>query len=427
MVKAKYHANVRPRIITKTEHGIEGDLISTNALEVIDCLKNAGFSAELVGGCVRDLLIDRQPKDFDVATNARPEQVRPLFRRCEVFGRRFQLAQVRMKGEVIQVATYRKTPKANTRRRRSSIVSAQGKILKDNQFGNIREDAFRRDLTINALYMDPSDMHIVDYTGGYDDARNKLVRIIGNPPERYREDPVRMLRAIRFASLPTFRFEQATAQAIAPHSHLLTEVSNYRLFDELVKMLFNGRAETEIELLIQHGVFSILFPSFGWMHVGREDHDQVVDWLRLMFRETDQRVQRREHTSVPFTFAAMLWPNFKTSMLKRAKRKRLSAHRLARGMLNQQKNRTFLTANIVHRIEEVWLLQHQLETEVNRDPSRLTALDNFRAAIRLLELRSKFGEVEVAVCQRWVAFRDQMEQQSTLRRNRHRRPTRCQR
>ena len=415
-------ADSTPRIIFSSEHGIDRSLISPKAIEVVDSLKSAGYSSELVGGCVRDLLLGRKPKDFDVTTNARPEEVRTLFRRCEVFGRRFQIAQVRIKNEVIQVATYRRFPTKKSRRRGSKFVSLNGKIIKDNLFGNIQQDAFRRDLTINSLYLHPSDMQIVDYTGGYEDARNGIVRIIGSPAERFREDPVRILRAIRFASLPAFSFDGATEKELSVYAHLLSGISNYRLSDELNKLLFNGRARTTLELLHQHEILRILIPPYKWLKAGMNNNHGVIDWMRLVLDATDERIQSGEHTSLAFTIAAILWPKFNNSLKKRSRRRRNYPFHVARDILHQQNIRTYIAGNVAQRIEAIWRFQKILETEDTTKSTRLAHSENFRPALRLFELRSKVGEVERRKCRAWVKLRDQLvdEPQPRMRRYRNR-------
>ncbi len=418
------HTDANSRIIPQSVHGIDRSAVSANAIAVVDRLKSAGFTAEVVGGSVRDLLAGRRPKDFDVATSARPEQVRTLFRRCEVFGRRFQIAEVRVKRECIQVATYRRAPNHSRRFRRSKNISANGKILKDNLFGNIKEDAFRRDLTINSLYLHPSDMRVIDYTGGYEDARNGIVRVIGSPAERFREDPVRMLRAVRFASLPDFEFDAATEREIAPNARFLADVSKFRLIDELSKILFNGRAQASFEHLHRLEIFQILFPPYHWLHSGLPDNHGLVDWMRLLLAETDERIQSDHHTSVAFTFAAILWPKFNDAISKRSKRRRPAYFRIAQGILSQQSERTFLSGIIRHRVEDIWLLQRQLESGISKSNASLATHRSFRSAVRLLELRSTFGEVEESSCRAWVELRDRQEGQSQPRRTRRRRRAR---
>lgn len=408
----------KPRIISRSEHGIDASRVSSNAIEVIERIKEAGYSSELVGGCVRDLLLGNQPKDFDVSTNARPEQVQPLFRYCEVFGRRFKIAQVRVNGERIQVATYRKAPAHHSRSRRSHNISAEGKILKDNKFGDIRQDAFRRDLTINALYLHPSDMRIIDYTGGFADAMDGVVRVIGDPARRYREDPVRMLRAIRFATLPGFKFDAPSEQSIARHARLLADVSNFRLIDELAKLLFNGYALANFELLYRYDVFRHLFPPYHWLNSGVQADHGVLDWLRLATGATDQRILHDEHTSVAFTFAAILWPKFKDAVEKRAKRSRPAMRRISRGILRQQIERTFLAGNVARRVENIWHLQHPLESGAGRSSDPVISDSCFRAALRLLELRAEHGEIDETICNRWIEIREQQVQSRPVKRRR---------
>lgn len=395
-----------PRIISSAEHGIDSKKISPGAFEVVDRLKSAGFSCELVGGCVRDLLLDRQPKDFDVATSARPDQVRSLFQNCDVFGRRFQIAAVYSRGENIEVATYRRMPVYHNGRGRARNISAKGKILKDNRFGQIKDDAFRRDLTINSLYLHPSNMQVVDYTGGYDDAMQRIVRTIGNPTQRFREDPVRILRAIRFVTLPGFDFDLETGQALSTNASLLSDVSNYRLTDELNKMLFNGRAQAILEYLHEHDVFRYLFPPYGWLRSGSSDHHGVMDWIRTTLSETDDRIHRSEHTSVAFTYAAILWPQFNHAISKRSRRRQPNFRRIAHGILDRQTARTFLTRHMVKRVEEVWSFQKHLEAGLAVVGTRVAGHPVFRSAVRLFELRAKFGEVDEQVCKDWVKLRE---------------------
>ncbi len=424
MAPPNSHNNMSPRVISGSEHGIDRSKISPGAVEVVERLKADGYSSELVGGCVRDLLLERQPKDFDVATDARPEQVRRLFRNCDVFGRRFQIAAVYLRGEVIEVATYRRKPAQPKRRGRSRNVSAKGKILKDNQFGQIKEDAFRRDFTINSLYLDPATMEVVDYTGGYDDAMQRIVRTIGNPTQRFREDPVRILRAIRFVTLPDFDFDVETEKALSQCASLLSDVSNYRLADELSKMLFNGRAQAILDNLHEHEILRHLFPPYGWIHSRLPDNHRVIEWIRMTLIETDDRIQRGEHISQAYTYAAILWPKFNHIISKRSRRQHSGYGHVAKGILDQQKERTFITRHMRQRIEDIWLFQRQLEIETIKGGIRFAKHKTFRSAVRLFELRAKFGEVDEQICKDWVELRDQQASQQPRVRRRYRRQAR---
>ncbi len=408
-----------PRVIANSEHGISRSRLSSGAVNVTRILKSAGFSAELVGGCIRDLLLGKNPKDFDVATSATPEQIQRLFRRCRVFGRRFRLAEVRIGAELIQIATYRSAPGSSSRFSRVRNISATGKILKDNNFGNIEKDAFRRDLTINALYLHPSDMKIFDYTDGFRDMQEGVIRVIGNAEHRYREDPVRMLRAIRFAASLEFKLDANTVQPVAELAVLLRDVSHSRLGDEFIKLFFNGHAYPTFQLLNEHAVFPILFPAYSDSR-GIGVDDRAVHWLNLLFQDADQRVQRAEPLSMAYTMAAILWMPYLRAILERRRRSGNKNHRIlpiAENMLTQQNQRIFISRMHGYRIQDIWQLQKRLE---NESPGRSKVVHDrsFRAALRLFELRANFGEVDAALCGKWVDLRTEMMERSQRRKDR---------
>ncbi|HEB98384.1 MAG TPA: polynucleotide adenylyltransferase PcnB, partial [Thiotrichales bacterium] len=248
----------QPVIIPRAEHGISRSNISPNALKVLYRLRSAGYRACLVGGGVRDLLLGREPKDFDVATDARPEEVRKLFRNCRLVGRRFRLAHVVFGREVIEVATFR--GRHDAAEEGETATSEEGRILRDNVYGTIEEDAWRRDFTVNALYYDIEDFSVRDYVGGMEDLRAGVLRLIGDPEARYREDPVRMLRAVRFAVKLGFRIEPATEAPIESLAHLLFEIPPARLFEEVLKLFQGGMALETFEMLRHYDLFGKLFP-----------------------------------------------------------------------------------------------------------------------------------------------------------------------
>ncbi|MCH1488168.1 MAG: polynucleotide adenylyltransferase PcnB, partial [Pseudomonadales bacterium] len=251
-----------PLVLERAEHCISRKQISKNALTVLYDLNKAGYEAYLVGGCIRDLLLSGKPKDFDVATNATPEQVNALFRRARIVGRRFKIVHVRFGREVIEVTTFRaahQEPQAGTDPRGEQ--NSQGMLLRDNVYGSLREDALRRDFTINALYYSVDGFRVFDYTAGLADLDKKLLRMIGDPAQRYREDPVRMLRVIRFAAKLGFTIEKATAAPIADMSHHLEQVAPARLFDEISKLFLGGQAYKIFQLMLKYDLFSPLFPG----------------------------------------------------------------------------------------------------------------------------------------------------------------------
>lgn len=254
-----------PRIIPRGEHGLSRSNISEAALKVLYRLHKAGYEAYLVGGGVRDMLLGREPKDFDISTNATPEEVKALFRNCILIGRRFRLAHVRYGSEVIEVATFRAHHEAGEE---GEGVMENGRILRDNVYGTLEDDAWRRDFTVNALYYNIADFSVVDHTGGMDDIKAGRLRMIGDPQARYREDPVRMLRAVRFAGKLGFRIDEASEQAIMELGGLLEDVPAARLFDEALKMFMSGYAVETYELLRHYRLFGHLFPDkIGRAHV----------------------------------------------------------------------------------------------------------------------------------------------------------------
>ena len=411
-----------PRIIRQSEHGIDLEQLSPHAVEVARTLNDAGFTGELVGGCVRDLLLGKRPKDFDVATDATPEQVKSLFRRSVIIGRRFRLVEVRINREVVQVATYRAVPGTSSRYGNSRNFSSSGKILKDNNYGDIEQDAFRRDLTINSLYLNPFRMTICDYTGGFKDLQNGIIRVIGNPLNRYQEDPVRMLRTIRFAATLDFQIDPNSAEPIPSLSRLLSDVSNSRLADEMKKLFYDGNASLTFGLLNEHGVFTELFPCFSKFHGYNMDQD-TLQWLAMLFQEMDDRVQLEEPLSVSYTMAAILWLPYSRAINRERSRRRkqhLDPTRYVRDILNLQNRSTYITKVHKIHIQEIWRLQKKMEFGKS---SNRNIIENrrFRAAVRLLELRSRFGEVNRQTSRKWRQIcDDQPLQKQNYRRPRQR-------
>jgi len=245
-------------VYTRSEHNISRSQMSENAVKVLYRLKKSGYEAYLVGGCVRDLLLGHEPKDFDVATDASPEQVRKVFRNCRLIGRRFRLAHVHFGREIIEVATFRSSDSNDSQEQK---VHEDGRLLRDNVFGSIEDDVWRRDFTVNALYYNIRDFSIIDYTGGMDDHSAGVLKLIGDPATRYREDPVRMLRAVRFAVKLGFSIEPSTEQPIFELAHLLKGIPAARLYDEALKMFLSGKGVQTFEMLRHYSLFEALFPQ----------------------------------------------------------------------------------------------------------------------------------------------------------------------
>jgi poly(A) polymerase len=302
--------NTRPKLCTYplSAHGIGREQIHACALRTCKTLREAGYSAFVVGGAVRDLLLKRSPKDFDVATDATPEAVRQLFRRSRIIGRRFQIVHVYCGQDVIEVTTFRA---ANPEREEDEdddarVTSDEGMLLRDNVFGNQEEDAARRDFTVNALYYDPEKQEVWDWHGGVDDAKRKLLRMIGDPEQRYREDPVRMLRAARFAAKLEFHIDPATRAPIARLAAMLENIPTARLFDEMMKLLLSGHAERAVKQLRAEGLHHGILPMLD----GILDDPARQTFLHAALHDTDERIRHGHSASPAFMLACLLWFDF---------------------------------------------------------------------------------------------------------------------
>src|SRR3954471_7495116 len=301
-----------PLVVARDQHPISRANISSNALKVLYRLKEAGFQAFLVGGAVRDLLLGLHPKDFDIATNAHPEQVKQLFRNCRLIGRRFHLAHVRFGYEIIEVATFRAahTPideDNSVDEAGHRVLDERGRILRDNLYGTIEEDVWRRDFTANALYYNIEDFSVWDYVGGVEDARQRILRMIGDPETRYREDPVRMLRAVRFAAKLGFELHADTAAPISKLAWMLDGVPPALLFDEINKLFLSGSAVRAFDLLNHYGMLEHLFPDVADA-LREEPENSAAQLLRAGLSGTDERVRADKSVTPTFLFAVLLWP-----------------------------------------------------------------------------------------------------------------------
>ncbi|WP_353432080.1 polynucleotide adenylyltransferase PcnB [Polynucleobacter sp. MWH-UH23A] len=402
------HANQAgaPKRITKKSHRIDPHLLSKNAVKVTQTLQQAGFEAFIVGGAVRDLVLGIEPKDFDVATNATPDQVQRLFRKARLIGRRFQIVHVTFFGkghpEIIEVSTFRALLD-----NAGDHVAESGRILRDNVWGSQGEDAARRDFTINAMYYDPSTETVLDYHGGMADMQRKTLRMIGDPAKRYREDPVRMLRAIRFAAKTGFSLDSDTRSPIAKLGKLLQDVPAARLFDEILKLLMSGHSWAAIQGLREAGLHHGLLPLLD--HILDEDENTIGSngFVKLALANTDQRIQSGKSVSAGFLFATLLWPD----LLKNWKAN------LAKGMANipalqDAMDETIATQSsgmtIQRRFEsdmrEIWSMQPRFERRVGRYPYRLIEMPRFRAGYDFMLLRCATGEQSSELGEWWTSF-----------------------
>jgi len=394
-----------PRIIPRPEHGISRANVSENALKVLYRLKQAGYQAYLVGGGVRDLLLGREPKDFDVATDAHPEEVRGVFRNCRLIGRRFRLAHVHFGREIIEVATFRGTGSDQIEGDREI---ANGMLVRDNVYGSLEEDAVRRDFTVNALYYNIADFSVVDYVGGQADLEQGLLRLIGDPEQRYREDPVRMLRAIRFAAKLGFTIERATEEPFQRLAHLLREVPPARLFEEILKLFLGGAALATFEKLRHYSLFAELFRDTEEA-LSRQEEEFPVTFVSRGLANTDRRVEEDKPVTPAFLLSVLLWEPVRLRYREwiDAGKGSAEAMLLAAGeVIARQQSVVALPKRFSLPMREIWHLQPRMEQRSSRRASRLLTHPRFRAAYDFYLLRAEAGEVDPASASWWTRFQE---------------------
>jgi len=415
--------------VPKADHGIDPALVDERALKVVSTLADGGFEAYIVGGAVRDLLLGLRPKDFDVATNATPEQVKALFRRAFIIGRRFRIVHVvfgrgrqdRGLSEVIEVSTFRayldaaaaeqiegneKTSKTDMAGK-THVVDASGRVLRDNVWGPQVEDAARRDFTINALYYDPRREVVVDYHGGIKDAKKKLLRMIGDPATRYREDPVRIIRVVRFAAKLGFEIEPKTRAPIKQMVGLLDNVPPTRTFDEMIKLLQTGHALASIEELRKQGLHRGVFPVLDVALDEAHRHDGREKFVQLALADTDRRVSEGKPVAPSFMLACMLWHDVLDRWQKLRKQGEAPFPALQQAIdavfdarIGDISGRGKLAADM----RDVWLMQPRFERRVGNSPYTLIEQPRFRAGLDFLRLRAEAGEIDAELAVWWEAF-----------------------
>jgi poly(A) polymerase len=380
---------VVPRSFARDQHPISRKQISGNALRVLYRLREAGFAGHLVGGAVRDLLIGREPKDFDVATDATPEQVRQLFRNCRLIGRRFRLAHVMYGSEIIEVATFRSNA-ASDAVDDPEQFSESGRILRDNVYGSIEDDAVRRDFTCNALYYTIEDFSVRDFVGGFEDCRDRVLRLIGDPETRYREDPVRMLRAARLSAKLDFTIDPASEAPIRTLGHLLGEASNARLFDESQKLFLGGHALASLKALQRLGLFGVIMPEVD-AALRADTSGLCQQMLERAMANTDDRVAQGKPVTPAYLFAALLWPVYAAGvqrMIGEGHTLAVAEQRAADRAIIKQCQHIAVPRRFSQQMEEIWFIQTRLQQRQRKRVLRLVAHPRFRAAYDFLELRA---------------------------------------
>lgn len=379
-------------IIPREQHAISRKDISENALKVLYRLNKAGYEAYLVGGGVRDLLLGKKPKDFDVTTNATPDQVRKLFRNCRLVGRRFRLAHVMFGPEIIEVATFRGHHEGSESDRTTSQRGQNGMLLRDNIFGSIEEDAQRRDFTINSLYYSVADFTVRDYVGGMQDLQEGVIRLIGNPETRYREDPVRMLRAVRFAAKLNMRISPETAEPIPRLATLLNDIPPARLFEESLKLLQAGNGFETYQQLREYNLFQPLFPTITRYFT--ENGDSAMERIiAQVLKNTDNRIRNEMRVNPAFLFAAMFWYPLLEMAQKIAQESGLAYYDAFALAMNDVLDEACRSLAIPKRLttltRDIWQLQLRMSRRQGKRAWKLMEHPKFRAAFDLLELRAQ--------------------------------------
>ena len=381
---------ITPTVIPRSQHIISRMQISDSALKVLYRLKNAKYKAYLVGGAVRDILLGRKPKDFDVVTDAKPEQIRELFRNCRLIGRRFRLAHIQFGKEIIEVSTFRAPHHISDK---SEGHAKDGRIIRDNVYGDIDDDVWRRDFTINALFYNIEDFSIIDYVGGIKDLETGQLRLIGDPKKRYVEDPVRMLRAIRFSSKLGLSINSGTESSIGVYSNLLENIPSARLYEEILKLFMSGHALETFTSLRKYNLFKYLFPQMDQLLVQIEkdySHKFIINALK----NTDQRINEGDHITPGFLFAVMLWgpvrimiDEYMSNSLSEMEAVKLAGD----AIISKQISSTSIPRRFTHMARDIWTLQIRLK-QTKKRTFRVLMHPRFRAAYDFLLLRAKSGE-----------------------------------
>ena len=412
--KEKVHA----KLIPQEQHGIRKKDIHPNAIQVLENLQNKGYQAFLVGGAIRDLLTGIIPKDFDIATNATPEEIQSVFKNSRMIGRRFRLVHVYFGRNIIEVSTFRgehKNPaipksKATLKKNNRSLISEKGQLLRDNVYGSMEEDALRRDFTVNALYYSIENEMIYDLVDGLNDIRNGCVRLLGEPEQRYQEDPVRMLRALRFSAKLKFPLETHTEQAISICVQSILEVSNARLFDELIKVFHDPEALNIIHSMEKHGLLQCIFPSY-------EKNQSIYPWSRALLikalENTVERIKQNKPVTIAYIYSVLLWPEF-LKQTQNTKGKAVHFPQLSEQALTVIKEQSKITAiskQYAFIIKDIWEYQFRLNQRNPKKAFWLLQQRRFRAAFDFLLLRESSGELEAGLGAWWQQFQFANEQE----------------
>ena len=412
-----------PRVLTRDQHPVSRQLLSPSALKVLYRLNKSGFDAYLVGGGVRDILLGLKPKDFDIATNATPEEIKGLFRNCRLIGRRFRLAHIVFGREIIEVATFRghhdNGAKQTQEQKKTSKQSDEGMLLRDNIYGTIEEDAERRDFTINALYYSTKDFKVFDFANGVKDVEDRVIRLIGDPETRYREDPVRMLRAIRFATKLDMDIAEGTRASIKELSSLMANIPAARMFEEFLKMFISGKAIANFEQLRQYNLFGYFFPVVDQAlnantttDAEQIQQERLLALITLSMRNTDKRINNDQRVTPAFLFAAMLWYPLQRYISQINATQQLAPQdaffaALSEIMPEQQRS-IAIPKRFQGVMKDIWILQDKLARREGKRAFKTFEHPKFRAGYDFLLLRAEIEQSDElkALAQWWTDFQD---------------------
>lgn len=396
-------------VIPRSQHPVTRKEISANALKVLYRLNSAGYQAYLVGGCVRDIMLGQHPKDFDVVTDATPEQIQAQFKNCRLIGRRFRLAHIVFGREIIEVATFRGHHDSKAEKQDLGSQTEHGQLTRDNVFGSIDEDAQRRDFTINAMYYNIADYSISDFANGVDAIANREIELIGDPETRYREDPVRMLRAIRFAAKLDMHITDRTGEPIHALNGLLSNIPAARLFEEYLKLFLAGKALNTFELLNHYNLFGQLFPS--QVNVAQNKQSREYQLIEQVLINTDNRINNNQRVTPAFLLAAFMWYPLEEKYQQLEAESGLQAHdafNIAMSeVLSEQAKRIMIPKRFTVTIRDIWHLQWRLPKRFGRKAQTLINHPKFRAAYDFMVLRGQIeGGQSLEVAQWWTEYQN---------------------
>ncbi|MDA0899678.1 MAG: polynucleotide adenylyltransferase PcnB [Proteobacteria bacterium] len=384
-----------PQIYSEKRFGVNSDQLSINALSIIEKLQKNGFDAYIVGGGIRDLIKGLQPKDFDIATNCQPNEIRKLFKNSRIIGRRFQLVHITFPNEIVETTTFRSGKDKNDD---SMQINDGGRILRDNVWGTQEEDVFRRDFTINSIYYDPFSKEIIDYTAGIKDLKSRVIRFIGDPEQRIKEDPVRILRAVRFAAKLNFKIEKRALPAIKKYKTQIADMPPSRVYEEIAKLFLLGNSENSFNLLKELGILQILFPHTD---LAKKKYDT---FFTNAFRDTDERYKQNKKLNPGFLFATLLWPKvFEESEIE-TKINFRKFYQTSANVIRRQQSIAAIPRRFTSFIKDVWMYQIRFN-KVGKKSINFAQSLRFRAAYDFLLIRKQLEpELEDSI-NWWTEFK----------------------